>query len=96
MAHFTIKILCRRQNLEQKLLGKSESGEVLEAGDGEDEQQGPVHLRLVDWEHQLPFGGCKQLGDHPSLRPSGVAVLLRKLSFNVLQPATSFMECMFK
>ena len=69
---------------------------MLEAGDGEDEQQGPVHLRLVDWEPQLPFGGCKQLGDHASLRPSGVAVLLRKLPFNVLQPTTSFMESMFK
>ena len=62
-----IKLLCRRQNLQQKLLGECEAREVLEAGDGDYEQQGSVHLRLVDWEPQLPFGGCKQLGDHASL-----------------------------
>ena len=38
---------CRRQNLEQKLLGEGEAREMLEAGDGEDQQQGIVHLAKV-------------------------------------------------
>ena len=38
---------CRRQNLEQKLLGEGEAREMLEAGDGENQQQGIVHLAKV-------------------------------------------------
>ena len=62
--NFPLKFLCRRQNLEQKLLGESEAGEVLEAGDGDDEQQGLVHLRLTHWDPQLLFRRFKHLANH--------------------------------
>ena len=49
--------------MEQKLSGEIEAGEVLEAGDADDEQQGLVHLRLADWDAQLLFCRLKYLGN---------------------------------
>ena len=63
----TLIFLSRRQNLEQKLFGEGEPGEVLEADNGEDEQQRLVNFRLGDWDPQLLFGSCKHLGDHTLL-----------------------------
>ena len=67
----------RRQNLEQELLGEGEAGEVLQAGDREDQHQRLVHLRLADWNPQLFLGCRKHLGDGSTFLSIGNDILFR-------------------
>ena len=86
-----LRFFCRCNYLQEEFLGESEPGEMLEAGDGEDQQEGLVHLRLGDRDSQLFLRPGKHLEDNSLFRPIGIVRVIGKLFLDVLQPVISIM-----